>query len=244
MTRRPANLPKFSELPLNKGDLMSSAWVLYEKNDQLGFLNRQTDAIGAEAAKMEIKTGRINHYLHIYTYRISLNWPLDAQSKVPFFGRQVFHKQLIDKSPRTVNDDIWTFNTQRDGLRHFGYQKEKKFYIGVTMEYIHGSKDNTVNSIQAWDEKGIVGRGILLDFRRWASTNNISIEMFKKNSIPLKYLKAAARVAGDRDNVWRHTYHSRYMQAIKQLPDDELVRLAKRTPPELIGVEASLEMLE
>ncbi|KGY15464.1 hypothetical protein PABG_11449 [Paracoccidioides brasiliensis Pb03] len=102
------------------------------------------------------------------------------------------------------------------------------------MEDIHGSKDSTVNGIQAWAEKGIVGRGILLDFHRWAPTNNISTEMFKKTSIPLKYLKAVATVAGDRDKVWRHTYHSRYMQAIKQLPDDELVRLAKRTPPELI----------
>lgn len=41
-----------------------------------------------------------------------MNWPLDAQSKVPFFNRQAFHKRLIDKSPRTVNDDVWTFNTQ------------------------------------------------------------------------------------------------------------------------------------
>ena len=44
--------------------------------------------------------------------RVSMNWPLDAQGKIPFFGRQVFHKELIDKSPRAVNDDVWTFNTQ------------------------------------------------------------------------------------------------------------------------------------
>lgn len=43
--------------------------------------------------------------------RVSMNWALDAQS-MPFFGRQVFKKEIITKAPRTVNDDTWTFNTQ------------------------------------------------------------------------------------------------------------------------------------
>jgi len=57
-----------------------------------------------------------------------------------------------------VNDDVWTFNTQVssqwDGLRHFAYQKEKKFYNGVTMDDIHGTDSHggksTVNGIQGW----------------------------------------------------------------------------------------------
>lgn len=57
MTRRPANLPKYSDLPLNKGDPPHSAWGLYGKDDQLGFLNRQTDEIVKQAAG-EIKTGK------------------------------------------------------------------------------------------------------------------------------------------------------------------------------------------
>jgi hypothetical protein len=77
-------------------------------------------------------------------YRISLNWPLSAQTspQKPFFNRAAFHQELIHKGPRTVNDDIWTFNTQVssqwDGLRHFAYQKEELFYNGVTLEDIHG----------------------------------------------------------------------------------------------------------
>lgn len=43
-------------------------------------------------------------------------------------------------------------SSQWDGLRHFAYQKEKKFYNGVTMEDIHGTGSNgdktTVNGIQ------------------------------------------------------------------------------------------------
>ena len=33
-----------------------------------------------------------------------------------------------------------------DGLRHFAYQKERKFYNGVTLEEIHS--ESTVNGIQ------------------------------------------------------------------------------------------------
>ena len=34
-----------------------------------------------------------------------------------------------------------------DGLRHFGYQKEQKFYNGVGMEDIHGEHKTNVNGI-------------------------------------------------------------------------------------------------
>jgi hypothetical protein len=43
---------------------------------------------------------------------INLDWPLDAQNDVPLFARKAFHKDIIWKKPRTVNDDIWTFNSQ------------------------------------------------------------------------------------------------------------------------------------
>ncbi|PGH13694.1 hypothetical protein AJ80_06199 [Polytolypa hystricis UAMH7299] len=191
MTGRPASLPSFSQLPLNKDDPPYSAWGLYGKDDQLGFLNRQTDEIVAEAAK-EIKTG----------VRVSMNWPLDAQSKVPFFG-----------SPRIVNDDIWTFNTQ--------------------------------SSSQSWGEKGIVGRGVLLDFHRWRLAHNIQAEIFQTNSIPLKYLKATAEYQGT-DIKFGDILIIRvgYMPTFNKLSTDELIAFAKQTPPGLIGVERSEEMLE
>ena len=123
-----ANIPRFSELPLRKDDPPYSAWGLYGDDDELGTLNRLSDDLVAKSAQEEIQTGA----------RISLNWPLSAQSK-PSFGRQAFHQQIMHKTPRIVNDDIWTSNTQSssqwDGLRHFGYQKEQKFYNGVTLVF-------------------------------------------------------------------------------------------------------------
>lgn len=87
----------------------------YGADDELGTLNRLSDEV-VQAAVKEVTTG----------VRINLDWPLDAQADLPFFGRQQFHKEVYQKPPRIVNDDVWTFNTQSssqwDGLRHFAYQ--------------------------------------------------------------------------------------------------------------------------
>lgn len=153
-------IPSFDDLPLREGDPHHSAWGLYGDKDELGTLNRLTDERVAAAARAEIKKG----------IRVSLNWPLDAQGESGFFQRKLFHQELFQKPPRIVNDDVWTFNTQVssqwDGFRHFGYQKEKKFYNGVTLEDIHGKdangKKTTVNGIHG--ESG--GRGWGLKYPR------------------------------------------------------------------------------
>ncbi|TKA67107.1 hypothetical protein B0A49_06666 [Cryomyces minteri] len=231
-------LPKFSDLPLNKADPHHSAWGLYGKDDQLGFLNRLTDDVVKEAAK-EIQTGT----------RISLNWPLDAQGDLPFFGRQVFHKNVYQKPPRIVNDDVWTFNTQSssqwDGLRHFGYQKEAKFYNGVTLDDIHGANKSNVNGIGAWAEKGIVGRGVLLDYHSWRIEQGISFNAFKTESIPLEHLKKVAEAQGVTFKFGDILIvRSGYMAAYNELPKQELAALSKVMPPTFAGVEQSEEMLE
>ena len=94
-----------------------------------------------------------------------MNWPLNAQSKRSFFQRALFHQDIFPKAPATVNDDVWCFNsqvsTQWDGLRHFGYQKEKLFYNGITMKDIHAldekGQKSTVNGIHGalWGIPGV-----------------------------------------------------------------------------------------
>lgn len=111
------------------------------------------------------------------------------------------------KGNRTVNDDIWSFNSQVssqwDGTRHYGYQEPHNvFYNGVTMDDIHKcdahGKKSTVNGIQAWAEKGIVGRGVLLDYDRWrlATKPDEPFDAFKTFPITLEDLKATAKYQG------------------------------------------------
>lgn len=115
-------IPPFAALPLRKEDPYLSAWGLYGPHDDLGTLNRLTPS-RVLAAAQEIQTG----------VRISTDSPLNlhTRSQAAYFGRALFHQEMIHKAPRTINDDIWTFNSQVssqwDGLRHYGYQKEEKY---------------------------------------------------------------------------------------------------------------------
>ncbi|KAF6823004.1 hypothetical protein CMUS01_10862 [Colletotrichum musicola] len=189
-------IPPFESLPLGKDDPRYSAWGLYGAEDELGTLNRLTDERVAAAARSEIKTGA----------RVSLNWSLTAQPQ-PFFARRAFHHDLFRKAPRFVNDDVWTFNSQSssqwDGLRHFGYQEEERFYNGVTMDQVHAVDDegnrSTVNGIQgrtAWQKHGIVGRGILVDHHTWRLSQNKPYDPFAHDAIPVSDLKACLEAQG------------------------------------------------
>ncbi|KAI1864853.1 uncharacterized protein JN550_008673 [Neoarthrinium moseri] len=237
-------VPDFDDLPLRKTDPHHSAWGLYGDKDELGFLNRLTNDRVASAAKSEINTGQ----------RISLNWPLNAQSRKPFFERAKFHQDMFTKPPRTVNDDVWVFNsqvsTQWDGLRHFGFQKEKLFYNGVTMEEIHGIGEDgnnaTVNGIQAWSEQGIVGRGVLVDYHSWREAQGEvkSNDLFASTPIPLDDLKACLQSQGTELKFGDILFiRSGFMSAYGKKTEEEIWELQDTTPHKFVGVEQSEDML-
>ncbi|KAF2761343.1 hypothetical protein EJ05DRAFT_260139 [Pseudovirgaria hyperparasitica] len=196
----PTKIPRFSDLPLNKDDPFHSAWGLYGKDDQLGTLNRLTDEVVLEAAK-EIKTG----------VRISLNWPLDAQAETPFFARQAFHQNLYSKPPRCVNDDVWTLNTQSssqwDGPRHFGYQQERRFYNGATLEDIHKPGSSHLG-IGAWSESSIVSHTILLNYhtQRLAQTPSPTTPFPRRQRSP-NAPQSRRRSTAHRHQTRRHPHH-------------------------------------
>ena len=45
-------------------------------------------------------------------------------------------------------------------------------------------------------ERGIIGRGILLDYHTWRQANDIPHEAFKSGSIKLEHLKEVAKAQG------------------------------------------------
>jgi hypothetical protein len=107
-----SKIPPFESLPLKKDGPKGNAWGLFGAKDELGMLNRLTPSNTLNALK-EV----------VHGIRISTDWSLD-QPKTPCFNRAAFSQQIYHKHPRTVNDDVLTFNTQSssqwDGFRHFG----------------------------------------------------------------------------------------------------------------------------
>ncbi|KAG8626470.1 hypothetical protein KVT40_005415 [Elsinoe batatas] len=231
----------FTSLPLDPSGPKLNAWGLYTPTDELGTLNRLTPTVVLAAAR-EIQSG----------HRIGLDWPLDAQADLPFFGRKAFHKEIIHKAPRVVNDDIWTFNTQSssqwDGLRHFADQKSGKFYNGVTLEAIHGERKSNVNGIGKWAEQGIVGRGVLLDYHAWRLSKGVQVakhDAFKSGSISVEELKQVAEWEGVEIRFGDVLFiRSGYMAAFNQMERSELEELRKQMPPSFFGVEQSEDVLK
>lgn len=58
-----------------------------------------------------------------YGIRVCTDWTLN-QPKAPCFGRATFEHRILNTTPRSINDDVLTLNTQSstqwDGFRHFG----------------------------------------------------------------------------------------------------------------------------
>lgn len=131
--------PSFSSLPLKKDGPRGNAWGLFGSKDELGMLNRLTPENTITATK-EI----------VHGIRISTDWALD-EPKVPCFNRQSFKQHIFHKQPRTVNDDILTFNTQSssqwDGFRHFGYQDHKVYFNDCTQGEIMTGKRNGIHGM-------------------------------------------------------------------------------------------------
>ncbi len=243
----------FSSLPLDKSHdaLRLNAWGAHGPDDELGFLNRQTPETVAAAASSEIKTG----------VRIPLDAPLDFQAKTPLFNRQAFVKDVYQKKPRIVHDDTWSFNTQSssqwDGLRHFGYQKAGFFYNGVTVEDVAGTgpkgakNPNVLGIHRSVQRGGIMGRGILVDFARWAESEegkrevNGEFKNFSTSAITLSWMKKCLAAQGT-EPKWGDVLivRSGFFPAFHALSSSDLESLQNQHPPGLGGVEQSDEVLE
>ena len=228
--------PSFDSLTVQKDGPHGNAWGLFGEHDELGMLNLLTPKTTIAATK-EI----------IYGVRVSTDWPLDRM-KMPAFSRQRFEQRIHHKSPRAVNDDILTFNTQSssqwDGFRHFGYQERKLFFNGRKQEDFHNSQQN---GIHVWVENGgIVGRGVLLDYQSWAESQGMTTNDFAltTHSIKPADLYAVAEVQGVSFQPGDILFvRSGYVKAFNSLSEKEAQKLVVTPNPPAIGLESSKETL-
>ncbi len=187
----PERLPDFADLPVKPEYPPHSAWGVFGDDDQIGTLNLLTPERVAAAAQL-VKTGQI----------FAMNWELE-QPNPPLFSRATM-RHTIHRRRKNVFDDLYdSFNTQSssqwDGLRHFGH-RQYGFYNGVTEEQI-ADETNPRNGIHNWARRGIAGRGVLIDFPRFAAAHGIAFNPGERYGITPEQLQAAADWQGLRFQI-------------------------------------------
>jgi len=175
-------LPNFADLPINPDYPPHSAWGVFGADDQIGTLNLLTPERVAAAARLA-RCGQV----------FALNWELELPAP-PLFNRAAL-RHTITRRRNNVFDDVYdNFNTQSssqwDGLTHFGHRLYG-FYNGVTEAQITGTP-GTRNGIEHWARRGIAGRGVLIDFQRFAAQQGISFAPGERYGITAEQLQAAA----------------------------------------------------
>ena len=176
------SLPTFDELPIKPEYPPRSGWGIFGDDDQIGTLNLLTSERVAAAARL-VQTGQV----------FAMNWKLELPHP-PLFGRQVL-QHTINRRRHNVHDDVYdNFNTQSssqwDGLTHYGHRTHG-FYNGVTEADVTG-KAGTRNGIEHWARRGIAGRGVLLDFPRFAAHHGLAFAPGERYAITAEQLQAVA----------------------------------------------------
>lgn len=198
----PSTFPDYDNIPPVEGMPKGCAWNLFNKDgkkDLYGCLNKITpDAIREAVAEVKDAVS------------ISLNWPLGAL-KVAGYGRKGVKHNVIDfQDVYKIHgwDDELEFNTQCssqwDGLCHFYHQDLKCGYNGVrpTMEelvqdYGHEDTSKSLPTLNQWhDRGGLVGRGVLIDYKAYAEANGITYSPYDNHTITIAEIEKIAKLQG------------------------------------------------
>ncbi|HVT75600.1 MAG TPA: cyclase family protein [Acidimicrobiales bacterium] len=165
------DLPSYEELP--NGD----SWHLWPGNEVYGTLNLLTPE-RARAAAALVQTGDT----------FALNWDMELPDP-PLFGRGAFEHEIVAST--THRDDVlhhWNTqsSSQWDGLRHV-FHPTRGNYGGLPDE-AHG--------IHFWAQRGIVGRGVLVDIGRWREANGTPLRLDRNDPIETEELDACLDAQG------------------------------------------------
>ncbi|WP_171013047.1 cyclase family protein [Microbacterium sp. 2FI] len=168
------------------GRLQGTAWELWGADDQLGTLNHLT-AERVMDAQMSMLTGEV---VPLNLSLTEFDPPIIAHRgsiEHTVFGLNEFHRddRLDSFFPQA--------STQLDGLRHFGHP-DRGFYNGADpAELVAG---NPALGIQAAAERGIAGRGLLIDVAAYRDEIGRPIDHTVNERIPVSDLEAALEHQG------------------------------------------------
>jgi kynurenine formamidase len=181
--------PYYAELPAG------NARGVFGPDDQLGCLNLLTCERTAAAAAL-VRTGEL----------FSLNASLMNYNVPNFFASRGTargapkHTVIALKSAKIRRDDYLDAfypqaGSQWDHFRHCGDPDTETFYNGHT---------DATCGIDAWAERGIAGRGVLLDVARWTAEAGDPIDWLSPREITVADLErtaAAQRVSVEEGTI-------------------------------------------
>jgi kynurenine formamidase len=224
-------LPAYDELPAApRGG--RSAWGLFGPDDTAGLLNLQTPERVAAASRL-VRTGEV----------FSLNAPVTVPEP-PLFRRGAPRHTLVTNDTRSFFDDKLDnyypqASSQWDALAHMGYDTDQ-FYNGVSHEDVTARQRNTIGH---WAERGIAGRGVLLDLEALLGGAGDGFDPASPRALTVAELEAARLAAGvdwqPGDVVLLHTgflaWHVRQEASAREA-------MAARRPVHAVGLEHTEEM--
>lgn len=230
---RGTSLPRYADLPRGD-DGGPRAWESLAAYDDLGRMALQTPDSVREAARL-VRRGSV----------FSLNAPHDFLSP-PLFGRGRVRHTRIALPGNTSFDDVYDnyypqASSQWDALSHEGYAPDT-FYQGATAADIRAGRRNT---IEQWANRGVAGRGVLLDVARVLADSDRDYDPGSSFAITVDDLELARIQAGvslqTGDVLLLHTGFLKWYET-----QDDAARLAMSRPGGLTaaGIEHTEAMAE
>ena len=201
---------------------------VFGADDQLGCLNLLTRGRTAAAASL-IRSGQV----------FSLNASVDYPSPYPA-GRQAPVHVVTDLAP-LIRDDYLTpfylqYGTQWDHFLHVGDPRTGSFYNG---------SDDESPGIEDWAERGIAGRGVLLDVARWLASTDEPIDWLSRRVIsPSDLARCAEAQAVSVDEGTILLIRVGWQQGWSRLTEEERAAVAHRPVRSVPGLEPSAAMAE
>ncbi len=172
--------PRYDELPVIDAIGYRHAWGVFGEEDDCGTINLLTPELVRHSTQL-VQTGET----------ITLNLPL-TEPDPPLFGRAPIHHELFPVDRNNRDDKLDGFHpqasTQWDGLRHVRC-REFGFYGGLTEEFAPGPGRL---GIEHWAQRGIVGRGVLLDVAGHLASTGREFDPFVRRAITVDELRETA----------------------------------------------------
>lgn len=174
------HIPSFDELPVLEKLGLRHSWHVFGPEDNLGTANF-IDSEAIVAAARLVRQGHV----------VNLTLPLDEPNP-PLYSRAAFKHTIFASGKNSRDDQLDGFflqgSTQWDGLRHIR-AREYGFYGGYVGDFVDAEGPL---GMEHWVERGLVGRGVLLDVERHVTSRGETLPAFEEFSISADLLSEVA----------------------------------------------------